>query len=208
MPTNKKTTEHHATMHDSSKYTEFATMKDKGGRGVNFIMGISKKEGPEGGHSEIQSVRFDAKQWPIKKAKQWLKDNNMTPVSFKPATIKEDGEPAITTSTMGDAQYAPKVLPMASHYGDFKKDRFDQSFMASMKRKLNESVVKEEIKGKLKVGDIIADEDGKKFRVDNIGAETIQIIPEDGEYSDRIRVVPSDIYDFYTVVFAPIIRTG
>ena len=57
-------------------------------------------------------------------------------------TLDEDeaaAGPAITTSSMGPgASYAPKVMGTVSRLGEFAEDRFDQSFMKKMRKKLNE----------------------------------------------------------------------
>ena len=54
-----------------------------------------------------------------------------------PAPAATSGAPATTTSNMG-ATYAPKVMPMTSHYGEFGLDKYDQHFMKKMRKKLNE----------------------------------------------------------------------
>lgn len=153
----KKSHEHSARLKNPGKFESFTTGEDKGGKGVNFIYGIRKDAGPQGGKTEIQAVRFDSNLWTVDAAKKWLSDHDKKYIKFTAATIKEDGAPAapavpaapastgpaITTSNMG-AKYAPKVLPMTSHYGDYPVDRYDQSFMRKMKQSLGESVIVEE----------------------------------------------------------------
>lgn len=143
MPTDKNTREHSARITEPGQYARFATLEDKGGKGVNFIVGFKKKADPKGGHSEVQAIRFDAKHWSVADAKKWLKDNDKVYIKFTPAAVDEDAAPAATgdapTTTTGDiAVYAAKVGPMVSHYGDYKKDRYDQSHMARMRKKMNE----------------------------------------------------------------------
>lgn len=145
----KKSHEHSARLKNPGKFVSFTTGEDKGGKGVNFIYGIRKDAGPEGGKTEIQAIRFDSNLWSVDEAKKWLSDHDKKYIKFTAATIKEDGAPAapavpaassgpaITTSNMG-AKYAPKVLPMASHYGDYSVDQHDQSFMKKMKKSLIE----------------------------------------------------------------------
>jgi len=154
----KKSREHSARLKNPGKFVSFTTGEDKGGKGVNFIYGIRKDAGPEGGKTEIQAIRFDSNLWSVDDAKKWLSDHDKKYIKFTAATIKEDSAPvapaapaapaassgpAITTSNMG-AKYAPKVLPMTSHYGDYTVDRFDQSFMKKMKKSLGEAVVVED----------------------------------------------------------------
>lgn len=151
MPSHKKSHEHSARLKNPGKFASFTTGEDKGGKGVNFIYGIRKDAGPEGGKTEIQAIRFDSKLWSVDDAKKWLSDHDKKYIKFTAATIKEDeapAGPAITTSNMG-ATYAPKVLPMASRYGDYAADKYDQSFMKKMKKSLSESVVAEGTKTRL-----------------------------------------------------------
>lgn len=140
MPTDKKTHEHSAriTVPSNAKYSTYRTGEDKGGKGVNFVYGIRRKDGK----SEVQSVRFDSNKWSVKDAKAWLDSNDFSYIKFTPATIKEDDAPAITTTSMGDASFAPKIGTIVSRYGDYKPTRKKkmktESFMKKMKIALNE----------------------------------------------------------------------
>lgn len=176
MPMHKKSHEHSARLKNPGKFVSFTTGEDKGGKGVNFIYGIRTDAGPEGGKTEIQAIRFDSNLWSVEAAKKWLSDHDKKHIKFTAATIKEDeapaapaasSGPAITTSNMG-ATYAPKVLPMTSHYGDYSVDKFDQSFMKKMKKSLGESVMLEAKTKRVTLVEIPGAmlERKKKYRID------------------------------------------
>jgi HK97 family phage major capsid protein/HK97 family phage prohead protease len=75
--------EHAARMTDPAQYDELRRENNAGGEGVDFIYGIKE------GVSEIQAVRFDAQQFTVEEARQWLADNQMDPIMFEEATGEE-----------------------------------------------------------------------------------------------------------------------
>jgi HK97 family phage prohead protease len=73
--------EHAARINDPDKYDSFRRVNDEGGDGVDFVYGIL----PDGG-VEIESIRFDADEFTVEQARQWLEDNDFTAIKFEPAT--------------------------------------------------------------------------------------------------------------------------
>jgi len=81
--------EHAARMTDPAQYDELRRENNAGGEGVDFIYGIKE------GVSEIQAVRFDAQQFSVEEARQWLADNEMDPIEFEQATGEQRVMPGI-----------------------------------------------------------------------------------------------------------------
>ena len=77
--------EHAARLKDPDRYVRFRREVDKFGPGIDAIWGI-----PRGGKVELQAVRFDAKRYAVAEAKAWLKDNNMRPILFEPASENDE----------------------------------------------------------------------------------------------------------------------
>jgi len=76
-------TEHSARLKDPKQYDEFRRQNDKFGKGIHAIFGI-KKSPPR--KSELQAIRFDAKKFTVKEAKDWLKKHNHKYIRFEPAS--------------------------------------------------------------------------------------------------------------------------
>lgn len=76
--------EHAARIRDPEKYDDFRRMNDEGGAGIDFIIGLWD------GQSEIQSIRFDADEYSVSEAKDWLDRNNFTAQKFEPAIGSEE----------------------------------------------------------------------------------------------------------------------
>lgn len=77
--------EHAAKVEDPEKFEEFRRVQMKDGNekpiGVDYIYGK-----PKGSDKwEIQSYRFDKKQFAPDEAKKWLKEHNITTTAFEPA---------------------------------------------------------------------------------------------------------------------------
>jgi HK97 family phage prohead protease len=68
-------------MKDPGQFTEFRRENDKFGRGIDVIWGIK-----EGGDTEVQAIRFDAKRFTVDQAKAWLDEHHYEPIEFEPAT--------------------------------------------------------------------------------------------------------------------------
>jgi len=81
--------EHAARMTDPAQYDELRRENNAGGEGIDFIYGIKE------GVSEIQAVRFDAQQFTVEDARQWLADNEMDPIEFEQATGEQRVIPGI-----------------------------------------------------------------------------------------------------------------
>ena len=81
--------EHSARIEDPKKYDEFRRENDKFKKGIHAIWGIILKPKRK---SELQAIRFDAKEWTVEEAKKWLKDNNIKYISFEPAKEKKADE--------------------------------------------------------------------------------------------------------------------
>lgn len=93
------------------------------------------------------------------------------------------------------AQVKDKTGKVVSTFNGKKEDM--SKHLAGLPELKEESVKSED---SFDTGAVTAeDSEGKKFRVENVGAETVNLIPEDGEYTDRIRIPVGDFYEFYTV---------
>lgn len=73
--------EHAARINDPDKYDSFRRVNDEGGEGVDFVYGIL----PDGG-VEIESIRFDVDEFTVDQAKEWLENNDFSPIKFEPAS--------------------------------------------------------------------------------------------------------------------------
>lgn len=78
--------EHAARLKRPGDFVSFRRKNDEGGTGIDFIFGIKEDK-----TSEIQSIRFDAKKFTVKEAKDWLKEHDFKPILFEPAIEKEKG---------------------------------------------------------------------------------------------------------------------
>jgi DNA adenine methylase len=84
---------HSARLIDPKRFERFATQKNQGGDGVDFILGIRADDG-----SEIQAIRFDRTKFTVAEARKWLADHDFKPILFEEATgegmqeqVGEDG---------------------------------------------------------------------------------------------------------------------
>lgn len=72
-----------ARLVNPDKFKQFRRANNAGGKGVDFIYGIT-----ENGDVEIQSIRFDASKFTSEEAHNWLKNHDKNPIEFAPATDK------------------------------------------------------------------------------------------------------------------------
>ncbi len=75
--------EHSARIRSPSGFDEFRRDNDRFGSGRDAIFGI--KRGPPR-RSELQAIRFDKDKHSVAEARQWLRENDFTPILFEPAT--------------------------------------------------------------------------------------------------------------------------
>lgn len=101
--------EHAARIRDPEKYDDFRRMNDEGGAGIDFIIGLWD------GQSEIQSIRFDADEYSVSEAKDWLDRNNFTAQKFEPAIGSE--ERAVQTDEKDD------MIPEATEGAEMSEQR-------------------------------------------------------------------------------------
>lgn len=73
--------EHAARIHDPGQYDSFA--RKNVAPGVDVILGIKN------GKSEVQAYRFDRSKFSVSEAKAWLKDHDISYISFEPASNEE-----------------------------------------------------------------------------------------------------------------------
>jgi len=71
--------EHAARQADPKQFSSFRRKPMKGEKGISIIFGLKD------GKSEIQSLRFDRKQWTPRSAKKWLRDHSFKTAGFEPA---------------------------------------------------------------------------------------------------------------------------
>lgn len=77
--------EHAARLKDPDLFIE-GTMRSKSiADGVRLILGKLKKDGA-GGSMTTQAVRFDKGKFTAEEAKKWLKDHDLSPISFEAAS--------------------------------------------------------------------------------------------------------------------------
>ena len=76
--------EHAARLTDPDQYDDFRREADAGGPGIDFIYGIKD------GESELQAVRFDKTRYTVEEARQWLDENDLSPLLFEPAMEETD----------------------------------------------------------------------------------------------------------------------
>lgn len=87
--------EHSARFNDPEKYTRIRRVNNEFGKGIDVLYGIlpASEKGPRGGRTEIQAIRFDAKEFSEaeakKKAEGFAKDKDVKIKKFEPAVVKE-----------------------------------------------------------------------------------------------------------------------
>ena len=106
--------EHAARLKDPGQFDEFRRENDAGGPGVDFIYGI------KGEVSELQAVRFDAKQHTPAQAKKWLEDNNYDALEFEEATGERGLTPDMSAS---DALLYEALEDIAEELGEFSQEK-------------------------------------------------------------------------------------
>jgi ppGpp synthetase/RelA/SpoT-type nucleotidyltranferase len=78
-------TEHSARIASPRRFSDLRRKKDEFGEGIDVVYGIRSEKGPRGGQTQVQSIRFDSKQWTERGAEGWLDDNDFDPIAFDPA---------------------------------------------------------------------------------------------------------------------------
>lgn len=73
--------EHAARLRDPDRYVSFRRDNGAGGRGVDFIYGIT-----ESGDAELQAVRFDSDLFSASQARAWLNEREFEIILFEEAT--------------------------------------------------------------------------------------------------------------------------
>lgn len=106
--------EHAARLKEPGQFDEFRRENDAGGPGVDFIYGI------KAGVSELQAVRFDAKQHTPAQAKKWLEDNNYDAMEFEEATGDRGLTPDMSAS---DALLYEALEDIAEELGEFSQEK-------------------------------------------------------------------------------------
>jgi hypothetical protein len=116
MPKGIKTKFHSARIKEPSQFNDFTYKKNAFGDGIDVVFGIKD------GKTEVQSIRFNKNKFTEAEAKEWLKKHpDHKYISFEVATLKEDATVVTTSSDI--AQFADKVGPISSRYGDIKKKK-------------------------------------------------------------------------------------
>jgi len=75
--------EHAARLEDPDQFDEFRRETDGAGPGIDIIWGIKAGE-----PIKMQALRFDAARYSEAEARAWLKDHDMKPILFEPATMR------------------------------------------------------------------------------------------------------------------------
>jgi len=148
----------HTAILTSRKFKDYRRSKDffqkqsknASDKGIDVLFGIADSK------SEISSIYFNKKIWNAEQAKTWLKDHKQEYNDFEPA-LTEDAAPvasisasapSITTGTMGNYQYAPKVAPTVARFGivgpantetEPKKKKKYKMFIEHMEEYINEA---------------------------------------------------------------------
>lgn len=72
--------EHSARLQDPDNYNEFRRENDELGDGIDAIYGITRDG------AELQSIRFDAEEFTVSEAKEWLEEHDYEPDEFESAS--------------------------------------------------------------------------------------------------------------------------
>lgn len=73
--------EHAARMKDPKRYAKMRRENDKFASGIHAIWGVL-----EDGTTEVQAIHFDSAKFTAAEAKAWLKEHDMNPMEFEPAS--------------------------------------------------------------------------------------------------------------------------
>ena len=111
--------EHAARLRDPGKYDTFRRKNNEGGEGVDFIFGI--QEGQEG--AELQAIRFRADQFTAEQARQWLQENDYSPIEFEEATGERQAM-VIEIEDEEDDDEDDDDMDMRAKPGDLKEGDF------------------------------------------------------------------------------------
>lgn len=88
--------EHAARMKSPDGYKRMRRQNDKFGPGIHAIFGVTDED-----KTELQAVRFDREKFTAAEAKVWLKEHDMKPAGFEPATEKTIAEKSDYTGLAG-----------------------------------------------------------------------------------------------------------
>jgi hypothetical protein len=82
---------HSARITNPSNFIGFRYSKNRGGDGIDFVYGIKKEKGVNGGKTELQAIRFNIDNFTPTQAKDWLKNNDKKYIKFEKSTsVKEN----------------------------------------------------------------------------------------------------------------------
>jgi hypothetical protein len=131
--------EHAARLEDPKKYIRVRRQNDKFGPGIHAVVGVLKTEGPRGGRTEIQAIRFDKTKFTVAEAKKWLRDHKYKVLLFEPAkeesaesmseVIRKKGDEILLYDSDGE-----KIL---GHFpfGDGKKYKDEETARKAAKKR-------------------------------------------------------------------------
>ncbi len=105
-----------ARIRPEERFERFATQKNQGGDGVDFILGIRADDG-----SEIQSIRFDRTKFTVAEAKKWLADHDFKAILFEEATGEDMQEAEHEDDEIEAPKLANEILNLRQK--DFPKGR-------------------------------------------------------------------------------------
>lgn len=103
------------------QFDSFATQKNAGGAGVDFLYGIKN------GKSKLASVRFDKTKFTPTRARQWLKKHGLSPIEF--ATAQE----GVQAEDMAKDIIAEVInQPSYEQLGSLVQDALDKAYPPQM----------------------------------------------------------------------------
>lgn len=112
---------HVARIASPGQFDSFATQKNAGGPGVDFLYGIKN------GKSKLASVRFDKMKFTPTRARQWLKKHGLSPIEF--ATAQE----GVQAEDMAKDIIAEVInQPSYEQLGSLVQDALDKTYPPQM----------------------------------------------------------------------------
>jgi hypothetical protein len=121
----KPVNNHIATVGNMMNVDGFRYGKDKLGKGISVMYGLTQDRKTQEIVAKIVQLIFDKTKFTAQQAKQyaqnWALKNKSRVSKFEPAEIVEDGSPTVTTTaptSTATGQFQKKVGPMVSRQGD------------------------------------------------------------------------------------------
>jgi hypothetical protein len=98
--------DHIAEVRSEGTYVDLQRDNDRFGDGIDVVWGVLPEDeaGPEGGRTEIQSLRFDTNQFSKKEAKDWLEKYDLDVEFFMQSGQDQTQDPANDGDTSTESE--------------------------------------------------------------------------------------------------------